>query len=186
MNLYIIRHWETLEWNNNIILGNNWWTLSEKWVQEAHRIWELLSYDIYNIWKIITSNLARAINTWEIINKYIKVPTIQNKIINERNSWIAEWKKESEINWDLYEKKSLPYRKHFNWESFIDVKKRAKKFLNNIQENKNILVISHSVYILMLLSIIKKIPIKDALKIDIKNKLIHYSIEGNELKIIDL
>lgn len=46
-------------------------------------------------------------------------------------------KKESEIDWDTYELKSLPYRKHFWWESFLDVKKRAKNFLDFYLKNKS-------------------------------------------------
>ncbi|MDD2486925.1 MAG: phosphoglycerate mutase family protein [Candidatus Gracilibacteria bacterium] len=189
MKLYIIRHGKTTQGENDIILGSLPGTLSEKGIQEAHKIGKYLSSEKYDISKIITSGLDRTIQTGKIISEYIKVPTSQNFIINERDSGIAEGKKESEINWDLYEKKSLPYRKHLNGESFIDVKKRARNFLNYINTNQGnigILIISHSVFILMLISLIKKISIKKALQIDIKNKIIYFDVNTKELKLLDI
>lgn len=190
MIIYLIRHWETIEWSNNIILWNLWWKLSEKWVNEAKKIWEFLLWNDYNIKRIITSNLSRSIETWEILSKYIQVDMQQNPLIKERSAWMAEWKSDNEIDWDNYEKKSLPYRKHLNWESFIEVRKRAKEFLSDLsnenQINDSALIVSHSVFILMLLSLINKLSVKDALKIDIKNKIIYYDSLKNELIFIDI
>jgi broad specificity phosphatase PhoE len=54
------------------------------------------------------------------------------------------------------------------------------------QANEGVLIISHSVFILMLISLIKKISIKKALQIDIKNKIIYFDFNTKELKFLDI
>lgn len=180
MKLYLIRHCETIEWENGIILWHLNWNLSKKWILDAKRIWKFLKNSDFWIEKILTSDLKRAIETSQIINKYLNLKIEKLNILRERWAWIVEWKKENEINWDLYENKKLPYRKHIWWESFLDVKKRAKYFLDNLpEESWNLLIISHNVFILMLICVLKKITIKKALSIDIKNKIICIDFGNN-------
>jgi probable phosphoglycerate mutase len=189
MKIYIIRHSETIEWKNNIILWYLWWNLSEVWIGDSHKLWNFFNLKDFNIKKIITSALKRSIDTGNIINEYLKVDLFCDNLLNERNSWVAEWKNESEINWELYETKQLIYRKHIWWESFIEVRNRAKKSyekFNAYNTNDSILIITHSVFILMLLSIINKISIKNALKIDIKDKIVVFDTLKKTIEFIKI
>lgn len=189
MKIYFIRHSKTIESLENIILWHLPWNLSEKWIFESKKIWKFFSEnkDIFRIGKIFSSDLKRAKDTAEIINNFLNLEIKFLKILRERKAGIIEWKKENEINWENYEKIFLPYRKHKSWENFLEVRKRAKKFYKNIfTEKENILVISHSVFILMFLSFFKKISVKNALKIDIKNKIICINLENKKVEFIEL
>ena len=187
MKIYLIRHCDTIEWENGIILWHLNWNLSKRWIFEAERIWKFLKNSDFWITKFLTSDLKRAIDTSKIINNYLSLEIEKLNILRERWSWIVEWKKENEINWELYEKKKLPYRKHYWWESFLDVKKRANYFLSNLYTNDwNLLIISHNVFILMLICIFKQITIKESLKIDIKNKIVCIDLKNNYLDFIDI
>lgn len=93
MKIYFIRHWETIECLDWIILGSLPYKLSSNWIKEAKIIWKFLLWKWLNISKILTSNLDRSIETWKIISNYLKVPIFERFEIRERESWIAEWKK---------------------------------------------------------------------------------------------
>lgn len=189
MKIYLIRHSETIESLENIILWQLPWNLSEKWIFESKKIWKFLKENqkIFQIKKIFSSDLKRDKDTAEIINNFLDLEIKFLEILRERKSGIAEWKKENEIDWEKYEQKSLAYRKHKGWESFLEVRNKAKDFYKNIfSEKENILVVSHSVFILMFLSFFKKISIKDSLKIDIKNKIICVDLENKKIEFINL
>lgn len=187
MKIYIIRHSETFEWKNNIVLWSLGWNLSEVWIKDSHKLWKFFNWKDFNIKKIITSALKRSIDTGYIINQYLKVDLSCDNLVNERNSWVSEWKNESEIDWELYEKKQLIYRKHIWWESFIEVRNRAKRIyekFSTYNTNDSILIITHSVFILMLLSIINNISIKNALRIDIKDKIVVFDSLTKKIEFI--
>ena len=185
MKLFFVRHSETIEWKNGIILWSLPWTLSEKWIREAHTIGEFLC-SFPEISEIITSDLARAIKTGEIIAWHIQVPVRHDPIIRERLSWVAEWKTDEEIDWITYEKKSLPYRKHMGGESFREVRNRAKQFLESLPEREgvSILLVSHSVFILMLLSIFLGISIEKALAMSLRNTIVCIDTQSGKVEMI--
>lgn len=187
MKIFLLRHSETLESLENIILWHLPWNLSKKWILQSEKIWKFLKNENFQIKKIFSSDLKRAKNTTEIINNFLNLEIKFLKILRERKAWNIEWKKENEINWEKYEKKDFNYRKHFWWENFLQVKKRAKKFLKKIRKNekKNILVVSHSVFILLLIWIIKNISIKESLKINIKNKIISIDLKNKKVEFLE-
>ena len=179
MKIYLLRHWQTLEWENWIILWQKWWNLSEKWIEEMNKIWNFLKLSDLWIKKIYTSDLKRAVDSANIINNYLNIEIEKCEILKERWCWKVEWKRENEINWEEYEKNKLPYRKHDWWESFIDVKNRAKIFLEKIKNNDfNSLIISHSVFILMLIWLIQKKSIEKSIKLNLKNRIICIDFEN--------
>lgn len=179
MKLILVRHGETKEGKNGIILGRLGGNLSAKGILEAKEISEKIKEMKFKNSYIISSDLKRAKDTAKIISKETGLQIEFDELLREQGAGIAEGKKDDDINWDLYEKISLGKRKHENGESFIDVKNRAKKFIKKI-ENANdrddvFIIVSHSAFLLMLISFVCKIPIKKALKISFRNKM--YLIE---------
>ena len=187
MKLFFVRHSETVEWKNGIKLWTLPWTLSEKWIREAHAIGRFLR-SFPEISEVVTSDLVRATKTGEIIAWHIWVSVSHNAIIRERGSWIAEWKTDEEIDWVTYEKKSLPYRKHIGGESFLEVRNRAKQFIESLpkQESRSILLVSHSVFILMLLSTFLNISIEKALAMSLKNTIVCIDTQSGKVEMITI
>jgi len=175
MKLIIARHGEIKEGKKGIILGGLPGNLSIQGKKEAKQVAEFLinKKEIPEV--IISSNLKRAKDSALIIGKKLKVSVIFKKIIKERKAGKAEGKTEKEIDWEEYEKLPLEKRKHKSGESFHEVKERAEKFLKAILKNKkyqNILIISHDVFIKMLLSVWLEKTIKKSLSENLKGKII--------------
>ena len=97
-------------------------------------------------------------------------------------------KKESEIDWQNYELAPINERKHIGGESFQDVKARAQQFLDKLkkQPQQDLLIVSHSVFILMFLSIIKGTTIEEELKTKTKNKIFIIDLNSLDLEILDI
>jgi len=184
MKLIFIRHGDTIEGKNDIILGHLPGTLSADGILYSN----LIGKQLFNLFKpdlIISSDLNRAEETAKIINKKRKIEMLTSKLLRERHSGIAQGQKTSEILWDNYEKKSTPYKKHEGGESFLDVRKRAEKFYKSIKKNRNktILIVTHSVFISMFFSHFFKWSIKNSLE----KKLYNYiSILDTETKHLEL
>lgn len=173
MQLIIVRHGETKEGRQGIMLGHLPGNLTRKGKTEAKLIAKKILSRKIRPDIIITSDLQRAKETALIINKFLKIPIKYERLIRERKAGETERKADKEINWDLYEKKSLSTRKHRGGESFLEVKKRAKRFLLKITKTKkNIFIVSHNAFILMLLSEIFGWSLEKSLKYDLRNKII--------------
>ncbi len=117
--------------------------------------------------KIVSSDLSRAVETSKVISKKLAIPIELRSEIRERGAGIAEGKTEDEIDWEIYETKPFPYRKHSGGESFFEVKKRSRAFLESFPPDSegNVLVVSHSVFIAMAYAEISKISMKKAVKV---------------------
>ncbi|MFA5173299.1 MAG: histidine phosphatase family protein [Candidatus Paceibacterota bacterium] len=174
MKLILIKHGETEEGKKGIILGSLPGTLTEKGKKDAKKIAKNLKKSGLIFDGIMTSDLERAKDTAEIIGKELKLQVKTNKLLRERKAGIAEGKTEKEINWEEYEKQPLLKRKHKRGESFSDVKERAKKFIESIKRFRNgdIIIVSHDVFIKMLLSASLNYSVKKSLSEDIRNKAI--------------
>lgn len=175
MKLILTRHGETHEGKKGIILGSLEGNLTAQGKQEAKELARSLIIQKMIPHKIISSPLRRAQDTAKIISHILKIPIIQEPLTQERKAGITEGKQEKEIDWDTYEKKPLAYRKHKGGESFTEVYNRAKKFIKKLQKKyttETILVISHSVFILMCVAILKNKTIEQILKNKPKEKLI--------------
>jgi broad specificity phosphatase PhoE len=188
MKIFLIRHWATIEWENNIILGHLDWNLSQNGVLQMNLAWRFLSN--WNFWidKIITSKLKRAINSWEIINNFLKLNLEANELLNERWAWIAEWKKENDINWQSHKNLPLLKKKHKWWENFEKVNQRILTFLGtlNKKKNENLLLVSHSVIIYLFLAIYHNSSLEEIFKININDKIICINLETKNVEFINL
>ncbi len=188
MNLILIRHGETKEGKQGILLGHLPGTLTAKGKKEIEIISNKIKEKKLSPGIIISSDLKRAKQSAEILSKSLGIKVKYDNLLKERGGGIAEGKKEDEINWNLYEKMALPYRKHVGGESFTDVKKRVKLFLKDISKNKfkNIIIVSHNVFLTMLLSYIKKWNIKDSLHFDFKGNFFILNIKTKRVEKVPL
>jgi len=171
MKIILIRHGETEESKKEIILGHLPGHLSSKGKIDMKSTAEVIKKLDLNPKIIFSSDLKRAKDSSEIISKELKLKIKYNQIFRERKGGISEGKTEKEIDWKLYEKISFSHRKHIGGESFVEVKKRAKEFLDNIskKEKENIIIVSHSVFLSMLLSYIKNWSIKKSCQFNFNN-----------------
>ena len=182
MVIYLVRHGETIEGEQNRILGQLGGNLNQKGIQFANDVGIFLKQGEYNIEKIYTSDLKRAIDTTKIITSHLGVPFESYKILEERAAGDVEGKLESEIDWIEYEKMPLIERKHNGGETFTDVEKRAKIFLESLYKTneKEILVVSHAVFIMMFMKIVLEMDINDVLKFPLNRRIIKVLIKKGE------
>jgi len=165
MTLILIRHGETKEGKKGILLGQLPGNLTGAGKQEmiaaAKKIREEVNPEV-----IFSSDLKRAKDSAKILSNELGLNVVYNKLLRERSGGDAEGKTEEKINWKEYERVSLPYRKHKGGESFIDVKNRAEEFLEFLrsQKYKTVIIVSHSAFLAMLISKIKRWSIKKSLK----------------------
>jgi len=171
MKIILIRHGETEESKKGIILGHLPGHLSSKGKIDMKLIAKVIKKLNLSPKIIFSSDLKRAKDSSKIISKELKLKIKYNQLLRERKSGASEGKTEKEIDWKLYEKISFSHRRYIGGESFIEVKKRAKEFLNNIliKEKENIIIISHSVFLSMLLSYIKNWDIKKSCQFNFNN-----------------
>lgn len=174
MNLILIRHGETVEGQKGILLGQMPGNLSDVGFKEMKAMSKKIKETLLGPELIISSDLARARQSAEILAKNLGIKVVYDKLLRERAGGVAEGKKENEINWVEYEKVQLPYRKHLGGESFIDVLKRAKAFLLRLGQtkHKNVIIVSHNVFLAMLLSSAKKMGIEKSLEFNFKEPVV--------------
>lgn len=165
MNLILVRHGKTKESEKGVLLGSLPGNLS----QEGKEQMKLVAQEIKNKGMvpdiIISSDLKRTKDSATILSKELGVKVIYNPLLRERKGGITEGKTENEINWDTYEQTPLLHRKHKGGESFVEVRERAKKFLDYLRSKKHntVLIVSHSMFLAMLISLNKRIGIKKSL-----------------------
>lgn len=174
MNLILIRHGETIEGQKGIILGHMPGTLSDAGFKEMKAVAKKIKEKDLDPELIISSDTKRAKQSAEALSKHLGIKVIYDKLLRERAGGVAEGKKAEEIDWVEYEKVQLPYRKHLGGESYIDVLKRAKAFLLRLSQtkHKNVVIVSHNVFLSMLLSSAKKMGIEESLEIKFKEPLV--------------
>mgnify|MGYP003371975395 CR=1 FL=1 len=139
--IYIVRHGQT-DWNmSKQLQGHNPIPINENGRKEADiartKI-EKLNFD-----KIISSDLLRAIQTTQIINKYLSKDVILDSRLRSVDYGTLEGRFIPEIlqeEWDLYN--STP--SFFNAESTEDVYFRIKNFFDEqFSKNENVLIVAH-------------------------------------------
>lgn len=101
----IVRHGET-EWNTAMrFQGIKNSHLTRRGYQQIELLAEALKNDMFDI--LLCSNLNRAVETAEVINKYHNLKIIQSPNLNERNFGILEgltWKEFMDMHPDVFEK----------------------------------------------------------------------------------
>lgn len=166
--IYLVRHGETL-WNKEKKLqGNLNSPLTEKGIEEAHKLAERLKDKSFS--KIFSSPLKRAIETSEILNKYHSLTITELQDIREMGygEWqgvpMEEVKKAFPEAFENYYNKPEKYEPVAGGESFSELRIRLERALDELcehAETNDILVVSHGVVIKMLLLIIKNGELKD-------------------------
>lgn len=141
--IYFVRHGQT-DWNILWKLqGQTDIPLNETGIIEAHATAEKLKEKKIDI--IITSDLSRAYNTAEIINKFHNVPLITDKRVREISFGIYEGVLASKIDFNEF----MDFDKNTLIEDAETVHhcyERTAELLDEIKENyknKNVLIVSH-------------------------------------------
>ncbi|MDO4963015.1 MAG: histidine phosphatase family protein [bacterium] len=176
MNLYVVRHGETI-WNKyNKVQGITDIPLSEKGIEEAKslkKIVESLYIDV-----VISSPLKRALDTAKILTGSININTDDR--IKERSWGLNEGANISDVDsvdcWDV-----ILNTKVQNIECIQDFMYRVSSFIEDIKvryKDRNVLVVTHSAVSRVIHYLLEGIPEDgDLSKIDIPNlRIIEYKI----------
>ena len=181
--MYITRHGESIANLSNIIGGNS--SISENGKLYSKKLYDYISKKFNNKEIIIyTSKLNRTKETAKYFrnNKY---KIIEFELLNEINAGIfeeltyIEFENINKIEFNKRKNNKL-YYKYPKGESYIDLINRVTKFLENINKDKNILIISHSAVIRTILYKLLKINIIDIPYLDVKLNTI-FNINNNKL-----
>ena len=170
LTLYLVRHGQT-EWN--VLHKMQGWgngELTEKGIADAKALAIRLEHTPID--KIYSSSSKRAIETAKIIDHNRGIPIVTDNNLREMNfgDWDgqltadvkANYPKEHAIFWEtphLYDRNS--------GETFEHVRKRAIRALEHIiEENKEgtVLIVTHSIFLRVLMTYIKDIPLSDVFK----------------------
>ena len=138
--IYLVRHGQT-DWNiAKKTQGHTDIPLNDFGKKEAERVSEIFSS--IPISKIISSDLIRAKETAEIINVRTKCPLIVDKRLREINYGILEGVERNKLPsniWDIFNNEP----NKLNAEPMIRVYSRIKSFFDELEEQKNILIVTH-------------------------------------------
>ncbi|MDP2750768.1 MAG: histidine phosphatase family protein [Nanoarchaeota archaeon] len=187
MKLIIVRHGETEANLKSIVQGHLHGKLTKKGRQQAKCVALRLKDEKIDL--ILSSDLKRAIDTAKEIKGYHKAPLKLTKELRERNTGIYNGK-HIEIVKAAREKsgKSMSEFKPKNGESYIEVKKRVHKFLKKIlakHKGNTIVIVTHSAFIRMLLSIILEKSMEEAFELERQGNasVSIITFEGRERKV---
>jgi len=164
MELYIVRHGETIENATGIIQGWSHGTLSKKGKEQAIKLAkriEKINPDI-----IYCSDLRRCKQTIAPYLKKHKTKIIYTKDLRERSQGIFDGKSGAEAS-QWKKEKGIPTESKHKWkftfprgETFTQLKKRTKRILDKIIKNhkgEKVLIITHGqAKIALMLNIFKK------------------------------
>ncbi len=154
---YFVRHGETILNQQHIRQGEDG-GLSENGKRQAEEVGAYLKR--FSINRIISSDYPRARETAEIINKNLKVHIIYSQLLAERRNpkeIIGKHTNDQEVN-RVVDQMDLAYHeddyRFSDEESFMDLKKRARKCLNLLarQGTRETVVITHHVFLKMLIA----------------------------------
>ncbi len=170
MRLFLVRHAESTT-NINYTYGADSTSLTANGVIQARRTGKVLEKEVIDT--IFCSNTKRTKQTLKQILKYVtKARVIFTDIIKERDLGIFKNKNKAL----LYKKQTREGREKYNFkpengEDYYNVRKRAKEFIRELKqyEGKNVLVISHDIFIKMLILELLKLPMKQSELIQITN-----------------
>ena len=162
MKLTLVRHGETIENVNHIIMGQMPGELTERGIQQAKDTAEKLKNEKFDA--IYCSDLKRCTDTAGYIRAFHKdTPFIITEKLRERFSASYQGKVFDKEYWN-----SLPgietTRKYEGGESWLDVKNRLPAFINEVYEqhkNDHILMVAHGGILRGAISIIENRPLAD-------------------------
>ena len=176
MLVIIVRHGETDYNKKRLFQGRLQIRLNEKGKAQAVQLAKSLRQ--YKITRIYSSNLSRARETAEIINKSFSLPVIIDARLDERDWGIWENQNRDEMlkqipaSGNIWNEENLdtnPYK----GETTRNLMARCAQFLNYIVENNSaadvVLVVTHGGPMRMILGIIKGLHDEQYLRQEIEN-----------------
>ena len=159
MKLIIVRHGETIENLNHILMGKTDGELTQKGIEQSKEVGKHLK-EHHNIDMVFCSPLGRCVDTLNnILEEYpIEGEIFMSKLIEERGFGEYEGVSTNSINWDEIDKDSKINRE-MGVESWKDVGKRVELFLEDLKledNEKTILIVSHGGPIRLMINKITK------------------------------
>lgn len=137
--IYVVRHGET-DWNKkNRVLGRTDIPLNETGYSQAAALAEKLKD--YKIEMILASPLNRAMETARVISEKINVPYRAENLLIEQNFGIYEGVDRSDATYQVAKREY--FNRYPEGESYFDVVARIYPFIKNMDENKNVLLVTH-------------------------------------------
>jgi broad specificity phosphatase PhoE len=160
MRLIVVRHGETIENANDVVMGHHGGTLSEKGISQAKETAiKLKSYEFDQAW---SSDLKRCIDTAKIILKYHSRIELQiSPALREVNYGEFQGRPASEIR-AYFDKKGFDKdSKVPGGESHKEMGERTRNFINSLLRDapdQNILIVSHNGPIEAIREAVEKTP----------------------------
>ena len=168
-NWFLVRHGET-DWNNeNRVQGYSDTNLNETGIQQARATADFLMDKDIDL--IVSSDLARAKETAEIIAKATGTEIFFDKSLREINFGSLEGMFIPEVNEQYGSFLERPYQE-LGGETFEEVEERAMKALRNHRkdhEHKNVVIVSHGALLGLVMKNIKKIDHAQSTGLNIGN-----------------
>lgn len=170
MKLILVRHSETEDNIKHVFQGKNDGKLTKKGREQARELGKELKEKHKKIDMIFCSPLGRCVETLNnILDEYpIEGPVFMSKLIEERDLGEYTGMETCLIDWDELNQDNKINRE-MGVESSADLKKRSNLFLEDLKledKDSNILVVSHSGPIKMMINILTG---KDLDEFDVKN-----------------
>jgi len=147
--IYIARHGQT-DWNlERRLQGQLDVPLNETGRNEARQCARQLAS--VKIDKIISSDLARAKETADIINGSLSLPVNYDSRLRELNCGDLQGNIIKEVPWNTF----IHDPNHFHSESLIDFYARLKSFFDEIDIIKNTLIVTHTGVVKMIMHLVQ-------------------------------
>lgn len=172
-NIFLIRHGETDFNLKGIIQGGGIdFPLNSVGVEQAELLQPVLEYSKITPQAIYSSPLKRAKQTAEIITKHVQVPILLDPLLKEIDCGDYEGKLLNDLDSFLLENlRNDPNQKYPNGESAEDVRKRAEKFMESIEQkdHKTIMIVSHGNFLRCFMSAVLEIPTIVSMRVFLDN-----------------
>ncbi|MFJ7666752.1 histidine phosphatase family protein [Lysinibacillus sp. NPDC097195] len=193
--IYLLRHGETILNTQGRYQGQLDSPLTEVGMEQVQQNADMLKNLIGNPqqWKVVSSPLGRALQSAEIIchtigydfNKVEKDARLAEVAVGD---WAGLTTKEIEHGWPAL----LENTDHYNWyfnapngESYDEVVARLTNWLESIQDEANVIVISHGLTGRILRGIYAGLAKENALKLDVSQD-VFFKLTQKEIQNISL
>ena len=187
MILIIVRHGETEENAKKILMGHMHGYLSTKGKRQARELGLILQD--YDIDRVYSSDLKRAVDTTNAIAKYHKnVPITYSRALREQNYGIFQGKSLHEM---LNDSDYLHLKGNFRptgGESLNQLRARVYKFIKNLAKeypNDVVLISTHAGIAYSVFSLCSRVSMWNAVRMKARNTgMLVVEIKRNKLKIL--
>ncbi|HOQ07658.1 MAG TPA: histidine phosphatase family protein [Clostridiales bacterium] len=146
-NIITVQHTQSIHHTNGMIGSWTDWDLTDLGIEQAKRIGERLSSEIWNKrYVMYSSDLLRAKHTAEIIAGYLNIEPVFTDLLRERNLGEAvgksvEWAHRNTIIWE----RTIDDKPFEGAESRRELWERISVFYRHMMENtdENVIIVSH-------------------------------------------